>query len=96
MGEWQIKIVDPGYTIERNIYIFRRLPSGKSEILGVGEVEMGSYNPEPTLKLNPEQLQAFANALNDTGFKPQAGFMEGKLEGTERHLADLRQLMKLK
>ncbi len=96
MNEWKISIKDPGYKFTREIYIYRRLPSGGIELLGVGELKEGETSPKPTLELEPEQLQAFSNALNENGFKPQDGFTEGKLEGTERHLADLRTLLKLK
>lgn len=96
MNEWQIKIVDPGYKFTREVFIFRRLQNGKTEILGTGVVKDVGEKPKPTFELEPEQLQAFANALNENGFKPQNGFVEGKLEGTERHLGDLRALLKLK
>lgn len=94
MNEWQIKIVDPGYKFTREIYISRRLPNGNAEFLGTGEVEVGA-TPKPSLELTPEQLQAFSDALNANGFKPQDGFTEGKLEATERHLLDMRKLLKL-
>lgn len=98
MNEWIIKIVDPGHTITRHIYIFRHLASGITEFIKgdkVIRVEEGAIGPGPSLELSPEQLQAFADALNANGFKPQDGFIEGKLEGTERHLQDLRHLLKL-
>lgn len=94
MNDWIINIVDPGYKFTREIYIFRRLPNGKAEVLGQGEFELG-VNFKPSLELTPEQLQALSNALNENGFKPQEGFTEGKLEATERHLTDLRKLLKL-
>lgn len=95
MNEWQIRIVDPGYKFTREIYIFRRLFNGKTELLGVGEIEDGGIATKPTLELTPEQLQAFSDALNANGFQPQDGFTEGKLEATERHLLDMRKLLKL-
>lgn len=99
MNEWQIRIVDPGYKFTREIYIFRRLQNGNAEFLGVGEtieIPAGSaIKPKPSIELDPEQLQAFSDALNANGFKPQDGFTEGKLEATERHLLDMRKLLKL-
>lgn len=94
-GDWKIKIVDVGYKFTRDIYIFRRLHNGKTEILGVGEIKDGDEPKEPTLELDPQQLQELANTLADNGFKPQKGFVEGKLQATEKHLSDLRHLLKL-
>lgn len=94
MNEWRISIINPGYKFTREIYIFRDLPNGKTEVLGTGVIEAGE-KPAPSLELTPEQLQAFSDALNKNGFKPQEGFTEGKLEATERHLADMRKLLKL-
>lgn len=48
---------------------------------------------EPSFKLNREQLQAFANALNEMGMNPQKEYTDGKLEATEKHLEDMRQLV---
>lgn len=94
MNDWYINLVDPGYKFTREIYIFRRLPNNDIEMVDGTVVKTGD-KPKPSLELTPEQLQAFANALNNNGFKPQEGFTEGKLEATERHLADLRKLLKL-
>lgn len=93
---WKISIRDVGYKSTRDIFVYRRGLNGKTEIMGVGEVDEGAGVPKPTLELEPEQLQAFADALNEQGYKPQKGFLEGKLEATERHLADIRKLLKLK
>lgn len=94
MNEWIIKLVDVGYKFGRYIYIFRRLPNGDIETLDGTKVVEGE-DFKPAFFLNPEQLQALANALDNNGFKPQEGFVEGKLEATERHLTDLRKLLKL-
>lgn len=96
MNGWIIKIVDVGYKLGRDIYIFRRLPNGNAEMLDGSELKQGTeIAAKPTLFLNPEQLQALVNALNDNGFKPQEGFVEGELKGTKEHLKDLRKLLKL-
>lgn len=95
MNDWIIKIVDPGYKFTREIYIFRRLPNNDAEMINGTVIKAEQDKPKPSLELTPEQLQAFANALNDNGFKPQEGFTEGKLEATERHLQDMRKLLKL-
>lgn len=97
---WQVRIVDHVYKQEHEIFIFRRTFKG-TEILqpnntAVTILEGETPDVKPTLSLSPEVLQAFADALNNIGIKPQQGFLEGKLEGTERHLADLRTFLKLK
>ena len=93
--DWKIKIIDKGYKLEREVYIFRKLPNGNIGMLGVGEIKEGDVLCKPTLELNPEQLQVFADALNEIGIKPQKGFLEGKVEAQSEHLKDLRKLLKL-
>lgn len=93
-GEWKIRIVDPGYKLKYDVFIFRELPDQKAELLNVGIIDSG-VAPKPSLELDKFQLQAFADELSNMGIKPQQGFVEGKLEATERHLADTRKLLKL-
>lgn len=96
MNEWIIKIVDPGYKFTREIFIFKRLPDGKLQFLGEDNpTGIGETHLKPTIELEPEQLQAFANALADNGFKPQEGFVEGELKATKEHLKDLKKILKL-
>jgi hypothetical protein len=97
MENWNVKIIDKGIRIERDIYIYRKL-GDKIEIIGAGNTtniinQFATIPDEPTLSLNPEALQAFANALNDIGINPQKEFIEGKLEATEKHLEDMRTLV---
>ncbi|MEK6881422.1 MAG: hypothetical protein AABY22_17495 [Nanoarchaeota archaeon] len=96
---WHIKIIDKGYTLLRDVFIWRNLSNGKVELLNGDIIESNDGNvciSKPTLQLTPEQLQSFADALNEIGFNPKQGFMEGKLEATEKHLEDMRKLLKLK
>lgn len=100
METWTIKIIDKGYKFERDIYIYRRF-GNKIEVMNrdntVTMYESGTQiEDKPTLSLNPESLQAFADALAEVGIKPQKGFLEGKLEATENHLKDMRTMLKLK
>ena len=92
-GEWKVKIIDSGYKEEKDVFIFRRLGEGKMEVLGNERIEDYGAIKKPTLQLNSEQLQKFAEALNEIGVKPQDGFLEGKLEATEKHLEDMRKLV---
>lgn len=93
-NEWRVKIIDKGYTDTREVYIYCRSFGGvniirgdKSEFIKEGE------QTTPSLFLTPQALQAFSDALNSQGFKPQGGFVEGKLEATEKHLEDMRTLV---
>jgi hypothetical protein len=92
-NNWLVKIIDKGYKITRDIYIFRRTFDGKTELLNGEVIEYGINPDKPTLELDPDQLQEFANALNDIGINPKKEFIEGKLEATEKHLEDMRKLV---
>lgn len=95
MENWNIEIVDVGYKLAKDIYIFRQSSGGKTEMLGGKIVEFGEANPEPTLSLTNEQLRKLAEAINKQGINPQKEYVEGKLEATENHLQDMRKLLKL-
>ncbi len=100
MDNWTVKIIDKGYKFERDIYIYAR--SGDKTIVKNSDNTATIYGygepipDKPTLSLNPETLQALADALDKVGIKPQKGFVEGKLQATESHLKDMRTLLKLK
>lgn len=98
---WKIKIVDVGWKLERDVYIFRKGINGRTEVLQpdgtIQSFEEGSsmdYNP--FLSMDNEMMQAFADELSNKGIKPQQGFTDGKLEATQKHLDDMRTLLKLK
>ena len=93
MNNWTIKIIDTGYEKARSIYIFRQLSSGETMFLDGKVLKGGEAPSEPTIKLEPEQLQALADELSMVGYKPQKGFIEGKLEATTKHLEDMRSLV---
>jgi len=97
---WIIKIVDKGYKTSRDVYIFRRGLNGTEFMRGDNTTETiadrGVAPEKPTLELEPEQLQALADELANVGYKPQKGFLEGKLEAMQDHLKDVRTLLKLK
>lgn len=94
MKNWEIRIIDKGYEPDRSVYIYRLLYDGKIMTLDGKVYGAGDAVPdEPVMKLSPEQLQAFADELNAVGYKPQKGFIEGKLEATEKHLEDMRSLI---
>lgn len=97
-SDWNIKIIDRGFKEARDVYIFRDLGNGKREFVGAGEVDIDNTkdSPAPSIELGPEQLQALADELDKVGYKPQKGFVEGRLLATEYHLKDMRKLLKLK
>ncbi len=90
-NEWNIKIVDSGYKLTKDVYIFREIGE-KVEFLDGETVHRGVAVSKPTLELTLDQLQVFADALNNIGIKPKQGYLEGKLEATEKHLEDMRKL----
>ena len=94
---WQIRIVDKGYAFSRDVFIFRKLPGGAEFIQKddtcVFIAEGSAIKPKAAIELEPEQLQALADELSKVGYKPQKGFMEGKLKATEKHLEDMRTLV---
>ena len=47
----------------------------------------------PTLRLEQYLLQELANELDKKGFKPKEGFLDGKLQATEKHLEDMRTIV---
>lgn len=96
--DWIVKIIDPGYRTTRDVFIYRTGPIGKIELLRSDTIETIDEGtaPEPSMRLSPEALQAFADALDKMGITPKQGFVEGKLQATESHLSDMRQLLKLK
>jgi len=90
---WNIKIIDRGFKLQRDIYIFRQTFDGKMKMLDGKIYEIGAQPEKPSLELDIEQLQEFASALNELGINPKKEFVEGKLEATEKHLEDMRKLV---
>lgn len=99
-NNWKIQIIEkPGYFV-KEIYIYRRGNAGKIEMLEnngkIKEYKEGSdYTNKPFISLEPEQMQALSDELSRCGYKPEKGYQVGKLEATEKHLEDLRKLLKL-
>ena len=94
---WLIKIVDVGYRFTRDVFIFRRSLGGAEFIQNDGTAlfvaEGSSEQPKPAIQLDPEALQALADELALVGYKPQKGFIEGRLTAIENHLEDMRKLV---
>ena len=90
-----IQIIDRPGCFERDIYLFYKRDRVTFLIQGDTAVEIGEgvCPDKPTLRLGPEELQGLVDALSEKGIKPKQGFIEGKLEATDKHLEDMRRLV---
>ncbi len=98
MENYKIKIVEDGPWDLYKIYVHRRLPNGDVEVQynDIGKTfPRGSAIPiEPSFKLSREMLEEFADELSNMKFKPkEASYTQGKLESTEKHLEDMRNIV---
>ncbi len=98
---WEIKIQDRIARWGKEMTIFRKVPNGyevlNTDFQTVDTVTDGaSALDKHIFNLDPEVFEALVNAIHKD-YKPSEGkFTEGKLEATQSHLSDLRQLLKLK
>lgn len=96
---WKVRVEHPLHTLDVEIYFYRRTPDGLEILLSNGRttiVNIGSReNPLPSLTLDSQAFQALIDVLHEQKASP-GKFTEGKLEATERHLQDMRTLLKLK
>ena len=100
--EWQVRIeYRPGQS-STYIYVMRRLEVGRNEFLVKGGDE--SKTVDVTSAISDEVYFArfeddeigslLVEALDKRGIKaPSQSFAEGKLQATEAHLSDLRQMI---
>ena len=93
MNDWNIRIVDVGYKLEKDIYIFRQRFDGKAETLNGEVFTVGELGMKPTLSLTNDQLRALTIEIENQGISPTKEFTTGKLEATEKHLEDMRKLV---
>ncbi len=95
--DWKVQINEKPGMFMIDIFVYRDTYQGTEVVNGDCITVLGKGEPAtPTLSLLPEQLQALVDSLNEKGFKPKEGFLEGKLQATESHLKDMRTLLKLK
>lgn len=96
---WKIQIRERPGSFIKEVFVFRSHGSNETEVLLPdlqGSKIFGSTEeiPTPTMILYPFMYQLLVDALH--GAKPSEGkFTEGKLEATEKHLEDMRKLLKL-
>lgn len=100
-SEWKAIVeFDPGM-ITNSVYLFRdreyrsrEYMASNFEIHTVKEGERLDREKIRFAMLDDDQLQALLQAFDKFGVKrPDAGFVEGKLEATEAHLSDMRKLV---
>ena len=101
MNEWQIKVVENPLHTRRDIYIFRDMGDTieflQSDNMAITRDKYAKTDDiEPTIRLEPEAIQALVDELSVVGYKPLKGYTEGKVEAMDNHLQDLRKLLKLK
>lgn len=100
---WEARVIfNPG-RITNSVYISRRRAGtgGVREFLRPDDMVVTVIPGKPLkdeeiifASLDDDQLQALQTAITDHGIKrPDAGFVEGKLVATERHLEDMRQIV---
>ncbi len=99
---FQIRIAyNPAWACYDVYLIGRNTPNGQEfispvEWKGIEALE-GGVIPEPAFRITREQAEVFMEQLSGHGVKPpDVSLAEGKLEATERHLQDLRTLLKLR
>lgn len=88
----------------KELYIYTEGPDGtarfetqKDGLMTETIVQRGEMMPPPALILMPEDLQLFMDELARLNVRPtEAGKTEGLYEAQSKHLADLRQMLKLK
>ena len=93
MEDWNIKIVDVGYKLEKDIYIYRIGYDGMTEMLDGEKFLKGIVPIKPTLSLTNYQLEKLSEEISKQGISPRKEFVSGKLEATEKHLEDMRKLV---
>src|SRR3990167_1179027 len=97
MHDWQVQIRTRPGTFLKEIFIFRRVREGTESLCGEKiEIHQEGDEIKPSFVIEGDAFEKLVNAIH-RDFKPSYGkYTEGKLEGTERHLMDLRKLLKLK
>lgn len=100
MESWEARVVFAPGKMANGVYLSRRKDIGVREYLRSDNTVITVKNGEPTKEpiefawLDDEQLEALSAAFDQHGVKrPDAGFTEGKLQATEKHLEDMRSIV---
>jgi len=99
---WIVKIQNQPTSILQEIWVYRHTTDGKAQVLQPDLQTIETVDPyvedkkqKPTILIHPDILEALVASAKNLVPTPKQ-FVEGKLEATESHLSDLRQLLKLK
>lgn len=98
--DWQVTIKQAIARIGREVWVYRKSSSGGTELLQAdGTVETVDYGSgkeaKPTYFLDEEVFRAIVQEAMRTVPPPEKMYLEGKNEALEKHLQDLRHLLKL-
>lgn len=99
MDKWQVGVHRRPERTGVDIFVYRKNGVTRTEVLksdgSIVDMPRGAAI-EPTLSLEEDIFRELVDAIH-ADFKPSEGkFTEGKVEATERHLQDLRHLLKIK
>lgn len=81
-----------------DIFIMEKRFNGFAVLNGLKwkEYPEGLAVETPTMRIPNHCVKALVDELTRLGHSPRANFTDGKLEATEKHLHDLRKLLKLR
>ena len=101
MEDWKVRVRHGFDTLMTEIIVYRHLHDGRVEVQDAkGDVvsyDRGTSAVVPTFRIHEFLLQELVEAIKSSGTRTKdESRTEGKLEATERHLADMRQMLKLK
>lgn len=97
---WQVRFIEHPERLGREMVIYRKVGEQVEVMIFPQTLEIKTFrvgdNIPTGLYLTDDLFQSLVDSIHKD-FKPSEGkFTEGKLMGTERHLEDLRKLLKLK
>lgn len=100
LGQWRAKIYEDPATEIRKIYIMASTPQEMNGYVSNAHTGEIKYIPEgeamesPSMQLTEGMMQALFEALQESGMKPKdQSYIEGKLEATQEHLKDMREIV---
>lgn len=93
-GQFFVRVRQGDFHLGYDVFIVRHGSLVTEDGKNVPLEEVGQ-TPNPTVRISAEEAQSLVEQLSACGVKPQRGYLEGKLEATERHLEDIREVAKL-
>lgn len=95
---WQVRIKNPFSRLGHEIYLLRKnvgiieFLTADGKIITKKEFE-DNNDIKPFAYLPDGCLQLLVDEAGGLNIKPRQGFLEGKLEATDKHLEDMRKLV---